>query len=179
MEIINNDFTVTFTNAAAAKKAKLIAEESFRAQHYDLYAYQPSILAADSLIIENDMTLTFEEYCFDSSDLMDACINVVKAIANSMKSENFEFSVEGCDTYTESSVEGSFSNGTLTINSIFYPSGWIEDLECPECGEPVVSLEDYDPSKTYVCPECGEEIDLSVQYEEVAPVVSKEVITMA
>ena len=47
---------------------------------------------------------------------------------------------------------------------------------CPECGELVVRLEEYDPSKTYICPECGEELDLYEQYGEDAPVITREII---
>ena len=68
MEIFNNDFTVTFTNAAAANKAKQIADETFRTLRYDLYREQPSICAADTLTIEDDVILTFIEWGFDSAD---------------------------------------------------------------------------------------------------------------
>ena len=45
-----------------------------------------------------------------------------------------------------------------------------------ECGEYVVRLDEYDPSKTYICPECGEEVDLSENYKACAPVINKETI---
>lgn len=54
MEIFENNFTVTFTNAAAANNAKQIADESFRALRYDFYSKQPSICAAETLTIEDD-----------------------------------------------------------------------------------------------------------------------------
>ncbi len=38
MEFFTNDFTVTFSNADAANKAKQIADECFRTLHYDLYS---------------------------------------------------------------------------------------------------------------------------------------------
>ena len=172
MEIYNNSFTVTFTNAAAANKAKQIADESFRALHYNGYSEQPTILAANSLIIEDDMTLTFEELCFDSADLMDASRKVIKAIAFAMSEESFEFSVCGCDTYTESWVDGSFQNGVLDMTATFFPEGYSEFLLCPECGKEIVRIEDCDPNATYVCPECGEELDFSSS----APVIEKETI---
>ena len=62
MEIFENNFTVTFTNAAAANNAKQIADESFRALRYDFYSKQPSICAAETLTIEDDVTLTFDEF---------------------------------------------------------------------------------------------------------------------
>lgn len=175
MEIFNNDFTVTFTNAAAANKAKQIADETFRTLRYDLYREQPSICAADTLTIEDDVILTFIEWGFDSADLMDASRKVIKALAQGLKGENFEFSVCGCDTYTEAWVDGNFQNGVLDMTSTFFPEGYSEYLCCHECGEAVVRMEDYDPNATYVCPECGKEIDLS----SAVPVIEKELIRVS
>ena len=59
MEIFENNFTVTFTNAAAANNAKQIADESFRALRYDFYSKQPSICAAETLTIEDDVKREF------------------------------------------------------------------------------------------------------------------------
>jgi Uncharacterized archaeal Zn-finger protein len=175
MEIFENNFTVTFTNAAAANKAKQIADESFRALRYDFYNEQPSILAADTLTIEDDVTLTFDEGCFDSADLMDASRKVIKALAHDLKGEDFEFSACGSDTYTEAWVDGNLKNGVLDMTSTFFPEGYHEYMYCPECGEAVVLMEEYDPNATYVCPECGEEIDLS----SAAPVIEKELIRVS
>ncbi len=175
MEIFENEFNVTFTNAAAARKAKQIADESFRSLQYAYKRYEPGILAANSLTIEEKTILTFEEICFDSSDLLDASNAVIKAIAYGMKDEDFEFSVWGSDTYTESSLEGKYHNRVLEITSIYYPAGYCEYLECTECEEEIVSVEDYDPNKTYICPVCGEELDFS----DSAPVTEKELITIS
>lgn len=173
MEFSTNDFTVTFTNAAAAKKAKQIADECFRSLRYDFYSKQPSVLAADSLAVDEN-TLTFEEICFSSLDLMEASRKVIKALAYGLKEETFEFSVCGVDTYAESWVEGAFQNGALDMTSTYFPEGYSEFLCCPECDEPIVKMEDYDPNAVYVCPECGEELDFS----DSAPVIEKEHITV-
>ncbi len=172
MEFFTNDFTVTFTNAAAANKAKQIADETFRALRYDLYSKQPSIRAANSLTIEDDVTLTFEEICFDSLDLLDASSKVIKALACGMKEETFEFYVRGSDTYTDGWIEGNYLNGVLDMTNTFFPEGYSTYLHCYECGAEVVLMEDYDPNATYVCPECGEEIDLS----SAAPDIERETI---
>ncbi len=119
MEIYNNSFTVTFTNAAAANKAKQIADESFRALHYNGYSEQPAILAANSLIIKDDVTLTFEELCFDSAALMDASRKVIKAIAFAMSEESFEFSVCGCDTNFRL-LEGTMNKKTTALTTEQY-----------------------------------------------------------
>ncbi len=172
MEIFNNDFKVTFTNAAASNKAKQIADECLRNLHFDHYSVQPSILAADSLITKRGAILSFNTLCFISEDLMVASRKVIKAIAFGMSEESFEFAVCGSDTYTESWVDGSFSNGCLEMVSTFFPEGYSEYLECPECGEEIVRIEDYDPNATYICPECGEELD----FTSAAPVIEKESI---
>ena len=165
---LNNNFTVTITNAAAASKAKQIADESLRSLHSEML----SALAADSLAINDDVTLFFEECCFSSANLVDVSKTIVKTIANNMKKEFFEFSARACDTYSEAWMDGSFQNGELNITSTFFPEGYYEEFECPECGEMVVSLEDYDPNKTYVCPKCGEELDFS----DIAPEIERETI---
>lgn len=163
MEILSNDFTLTFTNTAAAVKAKQIADQSLHAFLVD---------DTDILFILDDMTLTYEESSFFSEDLMGAARKIVEAIANGMKSETFEFYVSGSDTYTAVEIEGTYQNGMLDITTTFFPEGYSEYLSCPECGEDVVRMEDYDPNKTYVCPECGEEIDFSAE----APEIEKECI---
>ena len=91
-----------------------------------------------------------------------------------MKEENFKFDVCGTDTYTTALVDGSYQNGKLSITTSFFPEGYVEDFECPECGELIVSLDKYNPNKTYFCPECGGEIDFS----DIAPVIEKETITI-
>lgn len=173
MEIYNNKFEVTFTNKAAAESAKRIAADTFNAMTTESYINNAYKQFAESLNVE-DNTLVNIEMTLLSSEIMEASIEVIKAIAETLKTECFTFDVVGYDEYTESWVEGSFENGQLEITSTYFPCGYTEFLHCPECGEDVVRIEDYDPSKTYVCPECGEEIDLSKVYAENAPVITKE-----
>ena len=70
-------------------------------------------------------------------------------------------------------VTKSHKDGLLKIKDTYFPSDYWEYLFCPECGEDVVRLEDFNPNKEYVCPECGEVIELKEQYEEIAPVVKE------
>lgn len=175
MEIGIHTFNLTFANKAAAENAKKIATDTFKAMTTSCYNYNPYELFAASLCVkEND--LTSEEACLTAEDFMNATVEVIKTIAESLKTESFTFNTFGEDTYTESCVDGCFEDGLLAITSTYYPNGYCEYLECPECGEFVVRLEEYDPSKTYVCPECGEELDLSEQYAEAAPVITREII---
>ena len=175
MEIGINRFTLTFTNKAAAENAKQIAADTLSAMSISGYTCDPFELIVSSLRV-NGNALTSEKACLTAYDFIEPTVTTIKAIAEKLRTENFTFDAFSEDTYAESSVEGYFKDGVLTITSTYYPCGYCESLECPECGEFVVRLEEYDPSKTYVCPECGEEIDLSEQYEEVAPVIIKEII---
>ena len=173
MEIISNTFTVIFKNASAAVKAKKIAEGNLRALNGEIGSDNETILAAESLSVSKCI-LSFDECCFFSEDLIEVAKTVIKAIAFGMKEESFEFEVCGTDTYTAAIVDGVYQNGDLGITTTFFPEGYVEDFECPECGEVIVSLEEYNPNKTYVCPECGEELDFS----NLAPVIEKEIITI-
>ncbi len=51
-------------------------------------------------------------------------------------------------------------------------------LCCPECGEEIVSVSEYDSEKIYTCPECGEECDLEEEYEESRPIEKTVVINL-
>ena len=157
MEIISNDFTLTFTNTAAAIKAKKIADQSLHTLLED----------DDSLFTLNGVTLTLEDASLFSEELIDAAREIMEAVANGLKKESFEFSVNGCDTYTAAEIVGNYQNGMLDVTTTFFPEGYSEYLSCPECGEDVVRMEDYDPNMTYVCPEFGEEIDLSAEAPEI------------
>ena len=169
MEIYHNDFEITFTNEADAESAKIIATNAINAMSVPGYAYNATEEFANSLCVEGNV-LANEEYSFTSDDLLNVAVATIKAIAGSMKTASFSFKSGSADTYAESWAEGCFENGILTITSAYYPEGYSEFLTCPECGEAVERMDDYDPSKTYICPECGEEVDLSDQ----APVNSKE-----
>ena len=52
MEIFENDFSVIFTNKAAAKKAKQIAANAFNAMTFTDYKHDPSKKTADALFVD-------------------------------------------------------------------------------------------------------------------------------
>ena len=170
MEVFNNKTEIVFTNAEAASKAKEIAAQviaSVESNYYYLNGIKNTI--RNLTINDNALCLPEDEGELASSDLLEIMTDVVKAIAEQLPSENFTFDIYGEDTYTEGWLEGKYANGTLEIKSTYYPSGYVEFLCCPECGQELVSLDDYVPGKTYICPECGEEVDLSEEYEVCAP----------
>lgn len=177
MEIFTHKLNMTFANTDAAKAARQVASDTLKGMVISGYVVNPTELFANSLRTE-ETTLVSSACCLNANDFMEAAAAVIKAIGASMKDVDFTFDAFGGDTYSESLVDGFCKDGLLTITTTYYPYGYCEYLPCPECGEDVVRLEDYDPSKTYVCPECGEVIDLSEAYEENAPVITKESIAL-
>ena len=55
-------------------------------------------------------------------------------------------------TYSESMIDATYMKGLLKITETYYPCGYVETLDCEECGEEIVELEDFDPDEEYICP---------------------------
>lgn len=106
-------------------------------------------------------------------DAMEVMPIMARNLAKLKRNASFELSSENQGTYTDSTVAIKYSNGKLVIDTIYYPSGagW-EMLSCPECGEDVVSMDDYEKGKVYTCPECGAECDFEYEYEEALPITN-------
>ena len=117
MYVIDNTFTVTFTNATAAEKAKAIAKNCISKSIKDFYNEKPEIPA---FYIEQDTILTFEDPCLLSEDLLEATKDAVLAIAQEMKNENYSFSASGSDTYNSINIEGKYKKGVLRLTSVLY-----------------------------------------------------------
>lgn len=173
-----NELTFTFNSSADAEKAKPIVADALLSLKYTPYPDQHLIAAADALVIKEGKTLTTDKLAFLSYDLIDAFKQLVKILATAIPTAPFTFSAYSEDTYAESVIDGSYTSGVLEITSTYYSGGDYPYLECPECGEVIVSFDEYDPNRTYTCPECGEEVDLSELYEEFAPLTEKETIAI-
>ena len=96
---------------------------------------------------------------------------MARKLAIDKKDAGFIISSENSGSYTDSTVKIEYKNGKLTIDTIYYPSGDFESLICRECGEELVTIEEYEKGKIYICPECGAECDLSDDYEEAVPII--------
>ena len=180
MEIFENKMEITFTNNASAIKAKEVATEVLNSSKQEFWFRNAPTNMIKRLIVEGNVLINPEdEGDFDSSELLETTTSILKAIAEQLPSESFTFDIYGEDTYTEGSLEGKYEDGSLEINSTYYPSGYIEYLCCPECGEEVILISDYDPNKKYTCPECGEEIDLSEEYDKCAPIIETKIIKIS
>ena len=169
--------TFTFKTASAARKAKKIASKALLTMKQIFSFRNAAETAATNLIAENNiLLLPREKGCFLAEECMEFLPIILKAIAEQMPNEDFTFEVTSTNDYSDAEFDSEYSNGTLCITSTYYPEGYCESVSCPECGEYVVRLDEYDPSKTYICPECGEEVDLSENYKACAPVINKETI---
>ena len=121
-----------------------------------------------SQIIQED----YKSY-FIVEDIDAVMESVLKAIAGLEIVREFKCDVISESTYSEGEFEASYKNGLLKIKNTYYPCGHWEYLSCPVCGEDIVRLEDFDPSKEYICPKCGEVVDLRDEYEETVPCVEE------
>ena len=175
---IYNEITINCNSSSDARNAKQIVADSIMSLVHEDYHDQHLALAVEALKIKNRKTLTTNGLAFLSEDLIKAFTKIVKALAEAMPTAEFTFSAHGEDTYTESFIKGSYTDGSLEINTIFYPEGFAEFFTCPECGEALVRYDECDPSKPYVCAECGETVDLHETYNNCSPVRKDERITI-
>ena len=173
----NTKTEIRFTNEAAANEAKAIVAKTLNSMDCDFSFNNAVSHAVESLHVDGSTLMIPQGGAwFLAEELVDVFPLIVKAIATQLPHEDFSFEVAGYDDYAEGWIDGCYADGNLEINSTFYPMGYCEYVSCPECGEDVVRLDEYIPGKLYPCPECGELVDLTEQYEEVAPVIKKEQI---
>ena len=174
------NLTITFENTTEAEIAKDTAREAIFSLKDTDFCFRNAVenSAANLAVKNNTLVFTNNRADFTGDEMLEVAPAVVKAIAAQLPDSSFTFDVCTVDDYTEAWVEGKFENGSLEIKTTYFPEGYCEEIDCPECGEYVVRLDEYDLSKTYICPECGEEVDLSERYEACKPVVKEEVISI-
>jgi endogenous inhibitor of DNA gyrase (YacG/DUF329 family) len=173
MEFYNN-MKLKFNSNKEAEIAKKVMQDFMTTANFDFkYADEKkqSNLLKDSLSVKGNELVLVDCGAYTPEDIIVVAKELLKAIANCKSIENFNGEFDGAGTYSESLLDVEFNNDVLTIKSTYYPSGYEEMLCCPECGEEIVSIEEYDPLATYRCEECDEEIDLSEVYDEYAPVI--------
>lgn len=173
------NLTLAFNTKTAANRAKRIAKEAILSLESSKY-FDSAEYTAAHLIEENNMLLIPQgEVAYSTEEWMEDILpELLKAIAKQLPHESFTFESNSTNDYTDAELDGKYAKGILEINSTYYPEGYCESVCCPECGEYVVRLDEYDPSKTYICPDCGEEVDLSKNYKACAPVICRETIVI-
>ena len=176
MEYYNN-LTINFNNRKSAGIAKDLAVAALRDGNFDeMYARTPSERMSSDLKVENEnLILDGSDGYFTPEDIEDVMTAMLVSIAQGLSNEYFHFESDTPSTYGETVIEGDFKNGKLTIDSIYYPMGYVEDLVCPECVAIIDTVQNYDSRKHYVCPVCGEELDFSDE----APVYNTSIIRIA
>ncbi len=126
-----------------------IAKQALIEKGYQDFANKIEANKRDCFMIELDACCTLFDESFN-----DAISTIYKAIVKELPKITFK----GFSGYTWGTLEVGHcfekANNTLTVCKIKYEG----DGCCPECGENVVSADDFDPAKTYGCPDCGDVI---------------------
>lgn len=176
-----NEFKLTMeTNAKAKEASEILINRLNKGFEIDnTYRFNPSSKMAQ-VISANDNTVTLDGYdgYYTVEDSEEVFFELLKVLAENLSEDTFSCEIINNSTYSEGTINASFSNGILTINSVYYPEGYTEYLCCDECGENIVKIDEYDASKKYFCEECGEEVDLQEQYENCKPIITEKVIAI-
>ena len=173
-----NKMNIEMADNAAAQKAFEILKETLANGNYDTdYRCEPSIKLFEAITInKNTLSLSGDDGFYTPEDMMNVAADVFTAIATDLKNEFVRGSVFTDSTYADSEITAIVDVGKVIISTTYYPMGFVESLVCDDCGEEIVSLQDFDPNKEYVCPECGETLDLQSQYDEVIPQTTEKII---
>lgn len=162
--------TINFNNNEAANKAMDIIKAALK-------TITPKF-PTEFIKFEKDITVEENEIIVDESCSLWQAIGRVdilaKEVATKLADEDFTLDCYyySCNCGYKESVKADYSNGKLTINTVFSE----DDGYCPECGELIVRFDEYDSNAHYYCPECGEELDHEEMFEDGLPTFTKEII---
>ena len=137
---------------AREQRAKVleVAKRALAEKGYETFANNIEANKHDHYLIE-------ETTCF--SPLGDNFDDAIATIYTAVAKELPEVEFKGFSGYAWGSCEAGHcfdkSGNILKVETILYEGCGF----CPECGEEVVHVDDYDPAKTYYCPDCGEQMD--------------------
>lgn len=173
-----NEIKITLNTNTAAQTA-LNASVKALLNNAEALGCRPSMKLAEGLkVIDNTVITDYDEGYFLPEGIADVMEVILAAIAEELRDETFECTVFSDSDYSCDEIAATFANRKLNIKETYLPSGFVEYLCCPECGEEVVRVDEYNAGETYYCPECGEEIDLSEEYEACAPKVTETTINI-
>ena len=182
-----NIITIVFENKVAALRSKESVMACLDGIDAGSYGYSEKVVFSDifrkHLSFDNDRTFSIDEEAgcgfATPEDSLQLIPEMAKRIAEANKDIPFSISSFNTGTYSESRIELQYRDQRITVETIYYPQGDYDMLCCPECGEEILSVSEYEAGKTYTCPECGEECDLQEAYEEACPVEEKKMIDLA
>ena len=170
-----NTLALHLPSPALAQKAAdtLAALLDANAKAFDKgYLARPSAKLKTALAC-HDCAIQAEGGFFTPEDIPGIMKELALGLAKALPGMEFSGTVSTDSTYAADDVTVLCADGKLHMNDVYYPDGYVEDLRCPECGEPIVPFAEFDPDANYTCPECGEEVDLHDDYEESSPVVTE------
>ena len=180
-----NRIRIEFEDAESASASRNNVMTCLDSIDAKLYGYSEKVCFGD--IFKEGITYDGEKTFFiyedarcgfaTPEDALELVPEMAKNIAAETRNIPFHISNSNTGTYTDSKIEIQYCENKLVIETIYYPERDYENaLCCPECGEEIVSLKDFEAGKTYTCPECGEECELDDEYEDALPIEEKKII---
>lgn len=169
-----NEFTFTFKSKEESEKAidiiKTAIENSPKYDFDKSYAQDFRKDMANNLYLYNrEMEFYFDIDIYDvilsrkcyltSSNALEFFIDLLKNIGDTVG--DYKVTISNNDTYEDSYIEAKKENGVLTLNSVLYPEGYYDEIDCDECGYEIVERDEWDGTPIIECPVCGAEIDLA------------------
>ncbi len=175
-----NEIKIKMENNKIAKNALSVIKKVLYSGNYssDYLTNTAEALANDLHVRGSQIVLKECEGYFTVEDIDSVMEDLLEAVAGINSVHEFECEVISESTYSYGEFEAIYKNGLLKTKNTYYPYGYCEYLTCPECGEEIVKFEKFNPFGEYICPECGEDIDLTCEYEEIAPVVEENIFVI-
>ena len=140
------------TNAKAKEASEILINRLNKGFEIDnTYRFNPSSKMAQ-VISANDNTVTLDGYdgYYTVEDSEEVFFELLKVLAENLSEDTFSCEIINNSTYSEGTINASFSNGILTINSVYCtPEGYTEYLCCDECGENIVKIDEYDAEQKH------------------------------
>ena len=166
-----NSMKITLKNAEIATEAlDILCDRLITGFACDShYRRNASLQMRDYLDIEGNTIVLPEDFgCYLPEDAENVIPELMQDLATHLSTEAFAFETCSASDSEASWVDGSYADGELKIATTYLPSGDCY-LYCPECGELIATMDEYEEGKAYICAKCGEEIDLS----DWAPVITE------
>ena len=145
MSYWTTDIKVITKNNAIAKNALDIMKDRLN-KGFGVdgnYKRTPSSRLAESLEVKRCRVITPEDDGFYlPEDAMKVIPELLQYLAERLGAD-FKLKSYHQSEYDECSIDANYHEGVLDIETVYYPSGYCEELCCEECGEVVIEMEDY------------------------------------
>ena len=181
----NNTVRIVFEDSKAASESSESVLSSLDIVDSGSYGYSEKVnfgrIFRENISFDNDRMFFIDEKSGCGIATPEDSLKLIPEMAKNIAAKNreipFIISSYNSGSYSDSRIELQYRDGTITVETVYYPQGNYDNmLCCPECGEEIVSMSDYEEGKLYICPECAEECDLSEEYNEACPVEEKKTV---